>query len=86
MQQKMSLFQFLNRHGKKLCKCVILCTIFKTFDACNVCKFTIIIIITIIIIFKMGVCEAREHGDFSCYQDKRILKKHLNKIFKTRFS
>ena len=67
-------------------ECVILCTIFKTFDACNVCKFTIIIIITIIIIFKMGVCEAREHGDFSCYQDKRILKKHLNKIFKTRFS
>ena len=63
-------------------ECVILCTIFKTFDACNVCKFTIIIII---IIFKLGACEARENSDFSCYQDKRILRKHLNKIFKTRF-
>ena len=70
-------------------ECVILCTIFKTFDACNVCKFTIImiiiIIIIIIIIFKLGACEARGNSDFSCYQDKRILKKHLNKIFKTRF-
>ena len=42
--------------------CVILCIIFKTFNAFNVCKFIIIIII-----FKMGVCEAREHSD----QDKR---------------
>ena len=45
----------------------------------------IIIIIIIIIIFKLGACEARGNSDFSCYQDKRILKKHLNKIFKTRF-
>ena len=76
--------------------CVILCTIFKTFDVCNVCKFTIIIIIIIIIIiviiiiiiiiiFKLGACEARGNSDFSCYHDKRILKKHLNKIVKTRF-
>ena len=48
--------------------CVILCIIFKTFNAFNVCKFIIIIII------KMGVCEAREHSDFSCYQDKRSSK------------
>ena len=46
--------------------CVTLCIIFKTFNAFNVCKFIIIIII-----FKM---EAREHGDFSCYQDKRSSK------------
>ena len=46
--------------------CVTLCIIFKTFNAFNVCKFIIIIII-----FKM---DAREHGDFSCYQDKRSSK------------
>ena len=49
--------------------CVTLCIIFKTFNAFNVCKFIIIIII-----YKMGVCEAREHGDFSCYQDKTSSK------------